>query len=299
MARSGSRYGAATASPPVAAPRWRNRTGRRRGECSTGQRRPGVGRPDTCGRVASARARQLEINTGKASRAGAITPSTWRSFGGSQFASSANRAKPRGQCRRGKGARRAGWGAWPGVLPQAGCPGSSATQRTVTAGRRPRRGGRHRRAAGKAQQSPRTPRSEIPAPRRPRTPVVPACNAVPAAPPRSRRCWRRHPAGPAPTPALPRCPASATAAGQHLRISTAPSARRGWAAGGRATRRRISPLRRPSSARHHAHTGTSLLGPSHARTYLVRPAHPSGIAQGAAAGWELYQRTGARSTTPT
>lgn len=128
------------------------------------------------------------INTGNGFQGGLqFTPSTWRSFGGSQFASSANRASREEQIAVAeKVLAGQGWGAWPVCSSKAGARGSSATQRTVTARTPAKVGGKApAKPPAKAQQSPRHAAPEVPAPRpAPDAPVVPAVQPpVPAAPP--------------------------------------------------------------------------------------------------------------------
>jgi len=128
------------------------------------------------------------INTGNGFQGGLqFTPSTWRSFGGSQFASSANRASREEQIAVAeKVLAGQGWGAWPVCSRKAGARGSSATQRTVTARTPAKAGGRApAKPPAQAQQSPRHAAPEIPAPRpAPDAPVVPAVQPpVPPAPP--------------------------------------------------------------------------------------------------------------------
>ncbi|HEY2206391.1 MAG TPA: transglycosylase family protein [Pseudonocardia sp.] len=76
-----------------------------------------------------------QINTGNGFQGGLqFTQSTWRSFGGSQFASSANKASREQQIAVAeKVLAGQGWNAWPVCSRKAGARGSSATPRVVTA----------------------------------------------------------------------------------------------------------------------------------------------------------------------
>ena len=73
------------------------------------------------------------INTGNGFQGGLqFTQSTWRGFGGSQFAPSANRASRQEQIAVAeKVLAGQGWGAWPVCSRKAGARGHSATQRTI------------------------------------------------------------------------------------------------------------------------------------------------------------------------
>jgi hypothetical protein len=74
------------------------------------------------------------ISTGNGFQGGLqFTQSTWRSFGGAQFASTANRASREEQIAVAeKVLAGQGWNAWPVCSRKAGARGSSATQRAVT-----------------------------------------------------------------------------------------------------------------------------------------------------------------------
>jgi hypothetical protein len=173
------------------------------------------------------------INTGNGFQGGLqFTPSTWRSFGGSQFASSANRASREEQIAVAeKVLAGQGWGAWPVCSSKAGARGSSATQRTVTAKTPAKVGGKApAKPPAKAQQSPRHAAPEVPAPRpAPDAPVVPAVQPpVPAAPPSIAPLLAAatQPAA-APTPALtalPRSQPQPAAPGPAVAAPSGPSA---------------------------------------------------------------------------
>jgi hypothetical protein len=73
------------------------------------------------------------INTGNGFQGGLqFTQSTWRGFGGSRFAPSANKASRQEQIAVAeKVLAGQGWGAWPVCSRKAGARGHSATQRTI------------------------------------------------------------------------------------------------------------------------------------------------------------------------
>jgi hypothetical protein len=111
------------------------------------------------------------ISTGNGFQGGLqFTQSTWRSFGGTQFASTANRASREEQIVIAeKVLAGQGWNAWPVCSRKAGARGSSATQRAVTV-----------KAPAKAHPAKPTPRlgagahgTDRPA-SRPAVPVIPA-----------------------------------------------------------------------------------------------------------------------------
>jgi LysM repeat protein len=74
------------------------------------------------------------INTGNGFQGGLqFTPSTWRGFGGTRFAASANRASREQQIAVAERVLASqGWNAWPVCSSKAGARGTSATQRTIT-----------------------------------------------------------------------------------------------------------------------------------------------------------------------
>jgi hypothetical protein len=74
-----------------------------------------------------------DINTGNGFQGGLqFTPSTWRGFGGAQFAPAANQATRAEQIVVAERVlAQQGWGAWPVCSKKAGATGESATQRSV------------------------------------------------------------------------------------------------------------------------------------------------------------------------
>jgi resuscitation-promoting factor RpfA len=74
------------------------------------------------------------INTGNGFQGGLqFTPSTWRGFGGTRFAPSANQASREQQIAVAERVLASqGWNAWPVCSHKAGARGTSATQRTIT-----------------------------------------------------------------------------------------------------------------------------------------------------------------------
>jgi hypothetical protein len=127
------------------------------------------------------------INTGNGFQGGLqFTQSTWRGFGGSQFAPSANKATREQQIAVAERVLAGqGWNAWPVCSRKAGARGTTATQRTITvtsprAGKpgQARPGWRGAHAGGQPV---------VPAPRTPTPPVVEAARpVVQAAPPSIR-----------------------------------------------------------------------------------------------------------------
>jgi hypothetical protein len=139
------------------------------------------------------------ISTGNGFQGGLqFTQSTWRSFGGTQFASTANRASREQQIVIAeKVLAGQGWNAWPVCSRKAGARGSSATQRTISV-----KSPAKNRPAPNLSTPPKGDRPAnkptvpwVPSPRRP---IEDANRAVPAVQP--------------PAPAVPPAPAPLLAA---------------------------------------------------------------------------------------
>jgi len=171
------------------------------------------------------------ISTGNGFQGGLqFTQSTWRSFGGSQFASTANRASREEQIVIAeKVLAGQGWNAWPVCSRKAGARGSSATQRTITV-KSPTKApklstpGRGDRPADK----PVVP--TVPSPRRSIEDAVPAvlppAPAVPPAP-APLLAAATQPAAPLPAEALtalPRLHQPAPATGPDVLLAASPPA---------------------------------------------------------------------------
>jgi len=174
------------------------------------------------------------ISTGNGFQGGLqFTQSTWRSFGGNQFASTANRASREQQIVIAeKVLAGQGWNAWPVCSRKAGARGSSATQRAITV-----------KAPAKTRPAPKlsTPAEgdrpagkpvipTVPSPRRPiedATPaVLPPAPAVPPAP-APLLAAATQPAAPAPAPALtalPQIHQPAPATGPGVLLAASPPA---------------------------------------------------------------------------
>jgi len=256
------------------------------------------------------------INTGNGFQGGLqFTPSTWRSFGGSQFASSANRASREEQIVVAeKVLAGQGWGAWPVCSRKADARGSSATQRTVTAKTPAKAAGKApAKAPARAQQSPRHAAPEIPAPRPASdAPVVPAVQPpVPAAPPAiAPLLAAATQPDAAPAPALTALPRMRPPADVPAPAGSAPD---GPSAGGllaaappaagvlpapaapapAPAAQAPAPAAAPALAAPAPATAPAPSAPATARTYLVRPGDTlSGIAtrEQVGGGWEaIYQ----------
>jgi hypothetical protein len=186
------------------------------------------------------------ISTGNGFQGGLqFTQSTWRSFGGSQFASTANRASREEQIVIAeKVLAGQGWNAWPVCSRKAGARGSSATQRAITVkapvkarpapkASTPAKGDR---PAGKpiipTVPSPRRPIEDAvpavlpPAPAAPAAPAVPQPAAVPPAP-APLLAAATQPAAPAPAralTALPQIHQPAPATGPGVLLAASPPA---------------------------------------------------------------------------
>jgi resuscitation-promoting factor RpfA len=157
------------------------------------------------------------INTGNGFQGGLqFTQSTWRGFGGTQFAPSANRATREQQITVAERVLAGqGWNAWPVCSRKAGARGTTATQRTITV-TSPTSGKPGKR--GQAQPGSRGAHAGgqpvVPAPRTPTPPVVEAARPVVQATPPSIGpvlAMATQPAA-APVPGLttlPQAPASA------------------------------------------------------------------------------------------
>lgn len=132
-----------------------------------------------------------KISTGNGFQGGLqFTQSTWRSFGGGQFASSANKASREQQIAVAeKVLAGQGWNAWPVCSRKADARGASATPRVITAkapaksiGKKdPARITPATRSAGKHALRPRAPGPQPLTPALPATPLTQAA-AQPAAP---------------------------------------------------------------------------------------------------------------------
>ncbi|MDT7628300.1 MAG: resuscitation-promoting factor RpfA [Pseudonocardiales bacterium] len=134
------------------------------------------------------------ISTGNGFQGGLqFTQSTWRSFGGSQFASTANRASREEQIVIAeKVLAGQGWNAWPVCSRKAGARGSSATQRTVAV-----------KAPAKAHPAKPTPRLGTRAHGTDRPAETPAVPVIPAPRQPSEQLPAVRPAVQPPAPAAP------------------------------------------------------------------------------------------------
>ncbi|MDT7567416.1 MAG: resuscitation-promoting factor RpfA, partial [Pseudonocardiales bacterium] len=134
------------------------------------------------------------ISTGNGFQGGLqFTQSTWRSFGGSQFASTANRASREEQIVIAeKVLAGQGWNAWPVCSRKAGARGSSATQRTVAV-----------KAPAKAHPAKPTPRLGTRAHGTDRPAETPAVPVIPAPRQPSEQLPTVRPAVQPPAPAAP------------------------------------------------------------------------------------------------
>jgi len=250
------------------------------------------------------------INTGNGFQGGLqFTQSTWRGFGGTQFASSANNASREEQIVVAeKVLAGQGWNAWPVCSHKAGARGSTATQRIITAKAPVKK-------APVAKPPARDGQLAIPAPRpAPDAPVVPAVQPpAPATPPSIGPLLAAATrAAPTPTPALtalpqlqPRTPAAPAApAPAHaadpaapapagpppsVLLAEAPPAAPAPAPSANTTTRGRHAA--PAPAR--AQAAPTPAAPAAGRTYQVRPGDTlSGIAssQGVSGGWQaIYQ----------
>jgi hypothetical protein len=134
------------------------------------------------------------ISTGNGFQGGLqFTQSTWRSFGGSQFASTANRASREEQIVIAeKVLAGQGWNAWPVCSRKAGARGSSATQRTVAV-----------KAPAKAHPAKPSPRLGTRAHGTDRPAETPAVPVIPAPRQPSEQLPAVRPAVQPPAPAAP------------------------------------------------------------------------------------------------
>ncbi|HEX4248980.1 MAG TPA: transglycosylase family protein, partial [Pseudonocardia sp.] len=179
------------------------------------------------------------ISTGNGFQGGLqFTQSTWRSFGGAQFASTANRASREQQIVIAeKVLAGQGWNAWPVCSRKAGARGSSATQRTISVAVKAPAKANTPPKGDRPANKPTTP--TVPSPRRSiedATPAVPA--VLPPAPapllaaPAPLLAAATQPAPQAPAPALTALPqlrqpapaASAPATGPGVLLAASPPA---------------------------------------------------------------------------
>ena len=174
------------------------------------------------------------ISTGNGFQGGLqFTQSTWRSFGGTQFASTANRASREQQIVIAeKVLAGQGWNAWPVCSRKAGARGSSATQRTISV-----KSPAKTRPAPNLSTPPKSDRPAgkptvptVPSPRRSiedATPaVLPPAPAVPPAP-APLLAAATQPAAPAPAralTALPQIHQPAPATGPGVLLAASPPA---------------------------------------------------------------------------
>lgn len=169
------------------------------------------------------------INTGNGFQGGLqFTPSTWRSFGGTQYAASAHKATREQQIAVAeKVLAGQGWGAWPVCSRKAGATGSKPTPRVITVKAPAKKTEKATKPApdsgrGKHALAPGTPAVPLPAPVPP--PVVPEAGRLAplqaatgatalTAMPLGSQPASGNPATPAPAQAPAEAPGTALAAG--------------------------------------------------------------------------------------
>jgi LysM repeat protein len=167
------------------------------------------------------------INTGNGFQGGLqFTPSTWRGFGGTQFASSAYKATREQQIVVAERVlARQGWNAWPVCSRKAGARGSKPTPRVITVGTTTKKSEKSEKPApksrGKHALAPGTPAVPLPAPARP-DPLVPEAGRLEALHGKDdvAKALTAMPIAPLPAPAAP---APEAPAGQPQTILAAPA----------------------------------------------------------------------------
>jgi LysM repeat protein len=155
------------------------------------------------------------INTGNGFQGGLqFTQSTWRGFGGTQFASAANRATREQQIVIAERVlARQGWNAWPVCSHKAGARSSKATPRVITVkapAEKPEKPKTPPGSRGKHALAPGTPAVPLPAPAPP-NPLVPEAGRLEALHGKdtAAKPLTAMPIAPLPAPAAPAAPAPA------------------------------------------------------------------------------------------
>lgn len=221
-------------------------------------------------------------NTGNGYQGGLqFAPSTWRGFGGTQYASSPHNASREQQIAVAeKVLARQGWNAWPVCSRKAGARGTSATPRVIAAKAPAKSAEKHAKPADQQRESGGKHALQPAAPSAPR--AVPVAAPAPLAPQAGRLApLHDSPSPAAPVTAMPLPPAAASAPSVAAPVIRAAQSAPAPAA---------TPAPRADTP---APAPAAVPAPAGPRSYQVRPGDTlSGIANahGVAGGWQaIYQ----------